>query len=72
MSFSRIIGIVLIAALLIGCGVLFLMRSDATRLSDKNALEEALATPEPTPTPEGGLPAIPSVSTFPNSWPTWT
>ena len=50
-------GVVLIAALLIGCGVLFLMRSDATRVSDKAALEAALATPAPTSTPEGGLPS---------------
>ena len=71
MSFSRIIGIVLIAALLISCGVLFLMRSDATRLSDKNALEEALATPEPTPTPEGGLPT-PAAEVTPTPEPTAT
>ena len=54
MKLSRFFGIVLIAALLIGCAVLFLMRSDATRVSDKAALAAAMATPTPGPTPEGG------------------
>ena len=38
MRLSRILGILLIAALLIGCSLLFLMRGDATRVSDKAAL----------------------------------
>ena len=64
MRSSRFIGILLIAALLIGCCILFLMRGDATRLSDKAALEAALSTPVPTPTPEGATPApIPTPET---------
>ena len=53
MRLSRIIGIVVTAALLIGCGVLFLMRGDASVVSDRAALEASLATPTPGPTPEG-------------------
>ena len=61
MRFLRTVGTILIVAMLVACGVLFLMRYDATRVSDKNALAKAQtvsATPIPeqipvvTPTPE--------------------
>ncbi len=76
MRVSRILVIVLIAALLIGCGVLFLMRGDATRVSDKSALEAALATPEPTappdttPVPEIAVTPEPTPETTPEPTPT--
>ena len=63
MRLSRILGILLIAALLIGCSLLFLMRGDMTKVSDKAALEAALATPTPGPTPEGGAPTPPPEAT---------
>ena len=55
MNLTRIIGIILIAALLIGCSMLFLMRGDASAVSDKAALEAALATPTPGPTSDNAV-----------------
>ena len=71
MRFSRFIGILLIAALLIGSAVLFLMRGDVTKVSDKAALDAALATPTPGPTPEGGTP-VPTPETYSTPEPTAT
>ena len=52
MNLSRIFGIILIAALLVGCCVLFMMQGDATAVSDRAALEASLAAPTPGLTPE--------------------
>ena len=53
MKLSKVLSMILIAALTIGCAVLFLMRGDATKIADRDALAAAMATPEPTAAPEG-------------------
>ena len=74
MRFLRTIGTILIVAMLIACAVLFFMRFDATRVSDKAAVAKAqtppsqtiveqpsTATPEIIPTPSPTAEPTPTV-----------
>ncbi len=47
----RILGILLLVVMLLGCAALFGLRYLYTETSDRNAVAAALATPEPSPTP---------------------
>lgn len=73
MKIFRTIGIILLAAMLIACVVLFFMRMEATRASDRAALDAALATPKPTAAPEGTpVPAGSDATPEPTAEPTPT
>jgi len=68
MRFLRAIGTILLVAMAVACVVLFFMRFDATRVSDKAALEKA-QTPAVTPTTDAQIERTPEPSAEPTATP---